>query len=100
MERGCCSGQVCGGWCPHMSHWIADRRSIATIFVRSAGALAGVALLSGCATPGDSSVTLFADPGKYQYSSCEQMALQRKTWTTREQELKQLLAGEEKGAGA
>ena len=63
MQRSCCSGQVCVGWCPHMSHRIADRRSIATIFARSAGALAGVALLSGCATPGDSSVTLFADPG-------------------------------------
>ena len=82
-----------------MPHRIADRRSIATIFARSAGALAGVALLSGCATPGDSSVTLFADPGKYQYSSCEQLALQRKTWTTREQDLKQLMDRAEQGAG-
>jgi hypothetical protein len=56
-------------------------------------------MLSGCATSGDSSVTLLADPGKYQYSSCEQMALQRKTWTTREQELKQLMDRAEQGAG-
>jgi hypothetical protein len=82
-----------------MPHRIADRRSISTIFARSAGALAGVALLSGCATPGDSSVTLFADPGKYQYSSCEQLAIQRKTWTTREQDLKQLMDRAEQGTG-
>ena len=56
-------------------------------------------MLSGCATPGDSSVTLFADPGKYQYSSCEQLALQRKTWTTKEQDLKQLMDRAEQGTG-
>jgi len=44
-------------------------------------------------------VTLFADPGKYQYSSCEHLALQRKTWTTREQDLKQLKDRAEQGTG-
>ena len=79
-----------------MPHMRADQRSIASL---CAGALAGLALLSGCATPGDSSMTFFADPAKYQYSSCEQLAVHRQTWTTKEQELKQLMDRAERGAG-
>jgi hypothetical protein len=82
-----------------MPHGIPDRGSIAGLFAWRAGALAGFALLSGCATPSDSSVTFFADPGKYQYSSCEQLASQRKSWTTRERDLKQLMDRAEQGAG-
>jgi hypothetical protein len=74
-----------------MPQRIADRTSIATLFPRRAGALA--------ATPGDSSVTLFADPAKYQFSSCEQLAINRKTLTSREQDLKQLMDRAEQGAG-
>ena len=59
----------------------------------------GLAFLSGCATPGDNSITLFADPAQYQYSSCEQMSVQRQTWTTKAQELKQLMNRAEQGAG-
>jgi hypothetical protein len=79
-----------------MPHRRADQRSIAS---HCAGALAGLALLSGCATPGDSSMTFFADPAKYQYSSCEQLAVHRQTWTTKEQELKQLMDRADQGAG-
>jgi len=79
-----------------MSHRRADRRSTASL---SAGALAGLALLSGCATAGDSSMTFFADPAKYQYSSCEQLAVHRQTWTTKEQGLKQLMDRADQGAG-
>ena len=104
MRPGACSavaaeGQACVGWCPYMPHRIAARRSMATLFAWSIGALAALGLLSGCATPGDSSVTLFADPGKYQFSSCQQLAVQRKTWTTKEQDLKQLMDRAEQGAG-
>jgi hypothetical protein len=82
-----------------MPHRIADRRSIAGLFGCSASALAGLALLSGCATSSDSSSTLFADPGKYQFSTCEQLAVHRKTWTRKEQDLKQLMDRAEQGTG-
>jgi hypothetical protein len=45
------------------------------------------------------SMTFFADPAKYQYSSCEQLAVHRQTWTTKEQELKQLMDRADQGAG-
>jgi hypothetical protein len=54
-------------------------------------------LLGSCSAIGE--VTLFADPGKYQYASCEQLALQRKTLSTREQELKLLMDRAEQSAG-
>jgi hypothetical protein len=44
-------------------------------------------------------MTFFADPAKYQYSSCEQLAVHRQTWTTKEQELKQLMDRADRGAG-
>jgi hypothetical protein len=81
-----------------MPHRRADPRPVASLSVCSAGAVA-LALLSGCATPGGSSLTFFADPAKYQYSSCEQLAVHRQTWTTKEQELKQLMDRAEQGAG-
>ena len=59
----------------------------------------GLAFLSGCATPGDNSITFFADPAQYQYSNCEQLSVQRQTWTTKAQELKQLMNRAEQGAG-
>ncbi len=82
-----------------MPHGFADKRSFATFFARGAAAIAGLALLSSCATPGESSATFFADPGKYQFSTCEQLAVHRKTWTTKEQDLKQLMDRAEQGAG-
>ena len=44
-------------------------------------------------------MTVFADPGQYQYHTCEQLAGQRKHWTTREQEIKQLMDKADQGAG-
>jgi hypothetical protein len=61
-------------------------------------ALAAGALLAGCGTA-DNPLTIFADPGKYEYYSCEQIAGQRKHWSTREQELKQLMDKAEQSAG-
>jgi hypothetical protein len=55
--------------------------------------------LAACSSLGDNPATLFADPGKYQYSSCEQLANQRKQLSTREQELKQLMDRAEQSAG-
>jgi uncharacterized protein YceK len=55
------------------------------------------ALLSACSSVYE--VTFFADPGKYQYAKCEQLAEQRKSWSDREQELKLLMDRAEQGAG-
>jgi hypothetical protein len=56
--------------------------------------------LGGCSTTGvDSSFTVFADPAKYLYYSCDQINGQLKHWTAREQELKLLMDKAEQGAG-
>jgi hypothetical protein len=60
--------------------------------------LSGI-LLAGCASVADSSLTVFADPGKYQYSNCEQLAGQRKHWSSREEELRLLMGKAEQSAG-
>ena len=50
------------------------------------------ALVAGCSSVGGGTpMTVFADPAKYQYSSCECLGRQRQTWTVREHELKQLM---------
>src|SRR5262245_2928127 len=67
--------------------WPMQDRSAAR---RLSAALACL-FLAGCSALGDNPATLFADPGKFQYSSCEQLANQRKQLSTREQELKQLM---------
>lgn len=43
--------------------------------------------------------TVFADPGKYEYHSCEQVTGQRAYWVGREQELKLLMDRAEKSTG-
>ena len=48
-------------------------------------------LLAACGTAIQSPMTVFADPGKYEWHSCEQLGPQRKYWETREQELKLLM---------
>src|SRR5256885_11381306 len=72
-----------------------QRRSVE----RGVGAVLLGAVLAGCSSLGDNPATLFVDPGKYQYSSCEQLAGQRKLWSTREQELKLLMDRAEQSAG-
>lgn len=44
-------------------------------------------------------MTVFADPAKYQYSTCESIGKQRQTWVSRERELKQLMDRAEQSAG-
>jgi hypothetical protein len=64
------------------------------------GVLLACAALAGCSSiGGDSPMTVFADPAKYQYNTCEQLAGQRKNWQTREQELRQLMDRAEQSAG-
>jgi hypothetical protein len=62
------------------------------------GLLAGV-VLSACSSAGDSQFMFFAEPGVYQYHSCDQIATIRKYWSTREQELRELMARAEKSTG-
>jgi hypothetical protein len=63
-------------------------------------ALVGTLVLGACSTPGmDNSFTVFADPGRYLYYSCDQIAAQLKHWTTREQELRLLMEKAEQGTG-
>jgi hypothetical protein len=62
-----------------------------------AAAIAG-GLLQACAVS-DNPITVFADPGKYQYNTCEQIAGQKKHWTGRERELRQLMDKAEQSTG-
>ena len=55
--------------------------------------------VSACSSMGDNSVTFFADPGKYQYHSCEQIAEARKKAAAKEQELQMLMDKADQGAG-
>jgi hypothetical protein len=59
------------------------------------------ALLVACASDLHNPLTggFFADAGKYEYFSCEQIAGQRQGAKAREQELKQLMDKAEKGTG-
>jgi hypothetical protein len=56
-------------------------------------------VLAGCASTSDSSFTVFADPGKYTYYSCDQISTQTKIWTKREQDLRALMDKAEQSAG-
>jgi hypothetical protein len=84
----------------------AERGCFASAFVAASTAsghrlcvlLAG-AFLAGCSTAGDNPFTVFADPGKYQFYSCDQITAQRKHWSTREQELRTLMTKAEQDTG-
>jgi hypothetical protein len=67
--------------------------------VAIAGVVLAGAVLVGCSSTGDNPVTIFADPAQYQYSTCEQLAGQRKYWTGREQEIRLLMDKADQGAG-
>jgi len=60
---------------------IAEKRAIML-------ALVACAWLGGCTSTSQNSVTFFADPGKYEFASCQSLAGQRKQWTQRQQDLK------------
>jgi hypothetical protein len=55
--------------------------------------------LGGCTSATQSSLTFFADPGKYEFSSCQTLAGQRKYYQQRQQELKLLMDRAERSAG-
>lgn len=76
-------------------------RIIAGRITRAAqlGVLALCGALSACASTGDSAVTFFADPGKYQYHNCKQLATAHTNMLARQKELKGLIDKAEQGAG-
>jgi hypothetical protein len=71
----------------------------AALIALAVGGLSLGSVLSACSSAGDSQLTLFAEPGVYRYHSCDQIANIRKYWSTREQELKELMARAEKSTG-
>jgi hypothetical protein len=70
---------------------------LVALFVVNALLVGG--LLSACSPSAVGPVTVFADPAKYQFYNCEQLAGQRTYWTNRELELKLLMDKAEQGAG-
>ena len=67
--------------------------------MRSAVAVSVCALLAACSATGSNPMTMFADPGKYEFYDCQQLAAQRKHWSGREQELRQLMDRADQSAG-
>jgi hypothetical protein len=56
-------------------------------------------LLAACGTAIESPMTVFADPGKYEWYSCDQLLPQRTYWADREQKLKLLMDKARQGTG-
>jgi hypothetical protein len=65
---------------------------------RRAVAAAALLALGGCADMGDTALSAFADPAKYDYYDCKQLETERKTISTRSAELQGLMAKAETGA--
>ena len=56
-------------------------------------------LLAACGTAIESPFTVFADPGKYEWHSCDQLVPQRKLWESKEKELKLLMEKAKQSTG-
>jgi hypothetical protein len=83
----------------NMRDEIADRPPLTTHLLFALGACLALAFLTCCTSSVGNSVTFFSDPGKYQFSSCEQLAKQRKDWSEKEQDLRLLMERAEQGTG-
>lgn len=69
-------------------------------FRRGAALLLTGGCLAGCASAVDeTNWTMFADPGKYRYHNCEQIAAAIAATTARQQELKALMDKADQSAG-
>jgi hypothetical protein len=56
-------------------------------------------LLAACTSALENQFTVFADPAKYDFYNCDQLAVQRTTRKAREEELKSLMDKAERGTG-
>jgi hypothetical protein len=63
----------------------------AQLAARAAGIVLAGALLAACSSSSETSFSLFADPGKYQFHTCVQLAAEQKTWSLRQHDLKVLI---------
>jgi len=91
-DTGCLLGSLLAGACGAGS--VARGAACAAVLASAVSTLLG-----GCTSGSDTNFTLFAEPGKYQYYSCEQIAGQMKVWAHREQELKSLMDRADQSAG-
>ena len=66
---------------------------------RGACVLVAAAALSACSTTADFSMTPLVNPGKYQFHSCDQIAVAAKGQAARRDELQGLINRAEQGAG-
>jgi hypothetical protein len=64
-----------------------------------AGTLMVSVLLAACSSVSETGFSLFADPGKYQFYNCVQLAAERKALTNRQHELKSLIDRADQSAG-
>jgi hypothetical protein len=71
----------------------------APLAAAAAGIVLAGAMLAACSSSSDSSFSLFAEPGKYQYYNCAQIAAEMKRWSAREQELKALMDRADQSTG-
>ena len=55
--------------------------------------------LAACTSALESQLTVFADPAKYDFYNCDQLAAQRTARKAREEELKSLMDKAERGTG-
>jgi len=83
-----------GECCPPMPERIVEKIKRAIVLALFAGACLG-----GCTSRSQNSATFFADPGKYEFSSCQSLAGQRKTWEKRQADLKLLMDKAERSPG-
>ena len=83
-----------GSLCPPMQDKNAERLQHAIML-----ALFAAVCLGGCTSTSQNSVTFFADPGQYEFSSCQFLAGQRKQWEKRQQDLKLLMDKAERSPG-
>jgi hypothetical protein len=79
------------------ARWHAARAAPHAAIV--AGAVLAGAMLAACSSSSDTSFSLFAEPGKYQFHNCAQIAPEMKKWASREQELKSLMDRADQSAG-
>jgi hypothetical protein len=67
--------------------------------VRTAGIVLAGVVLTACSSSSETSFSLFADPGKYLYHTCAQIAAEQKNWTQRQQDLKALIDKADRSPG-
>jgi hypothetical protein len=66
---------------------------------RLAGILLSGALLAACSSSGDTGFSFFADPGKYQFHTCPQIADAMKAQSQHMQDLKNLIDKADQSTG-